>query len=74
MGRFVVRTLHRSGEINEIVAADRDANRAAAVAELYDSSVRSTQVDTDNSTADRVVRRGQSPPRHPARRAVGGAA
>src|SRR4051794_28928181 len=41
MGRFVVRTLHRSGGINEIDAADRDANRAAAVAQLYDNSVRS---------------------------------
>jgi saccharopine dehydrogenase-like NADP-dependent oxidoreductase len=51
MGRCVVRTLHGSREIDEIVVADRDANTAAAIAELYSSGVRAAQVDTHDAVS-----------------------
>jgi saccharopine dehydrogenase-like NADP-dependent oxidoreductase len=58
MGRFVVRTLVRSGEVEEIVVADRDRRSAEALAELYPPSVRGAAIDVhDEAALEAVVNR-----------------
>jgi saccharopine dehydrogenase-like NADP-dependent oxidoreductase len=48
MGRFVVRTLVRSGEVDEIVVADRDRAGITALAAHYGPAVRPYGVDIDH--------------------------
>jgi saccharopine dehydrogenase-like NADP-dependent oxidoreductase len=45
MGRFVVRTLVRSGEVDEVVAADRNKAGIAALTAHYGPAVRAHHVD-----------------------------
>lgn len=55
MGRFVVRTLVRSGEVEEVVVVDRDRRTAAALAEAYQPIVRDTAIDVRDERALRAV-------------------